>query len=332
MLDRVNELRQVLRDQLAGLLRVGAPVALLDYPNHRNIGDAAIWLGERHLLRDLGIPVAYVADQRGYRPDHLRRALPDGPILLHGGGNFGDLYPKHQRLRERVVADFPDRRIVQLPQTLRFDDPSRMAAVGERFRGHGAFTLIVRDRRSVELAAAFADDVLLSTDGAFGLGPLRFAEPRDGIVWLARTDFESTGTETAVPQGVRKLDWPDPPPAWRRRRLACRGLSFALERDPTGRAGPALTQVESLLFDRLAQERVAAGARLVSTAEVVVTDRLHGHIMSLLCGRPSVVTDNRTGKVRAFFEEWTADSPLAHFADGPQQALEHAGALSAAGR
>ncbi len=59
------ELAERVRATVAPLLPVGEPVALLDFPNHMNVGDAAIWLGERALLRSLGVPVAYACDQRG---------------------------------------------------------------------------------------------------------------------------------------------------------------------------------------------------------------------------------------------------------------------------
>jgi exopolysaccharide biosynthesis predicted pyruvyltransferase EpsI len=43
---------------------------------------------------------------------------PDDPILLHGGGNFGDVWPGFQRFREQVIRESPNRRIIQLPQTI----------------------------------------------------------------------------------------------------------------------------------------------------------------------------------------------------------------------
>jgi hypothetical protein len=43
-------------------------------------------------------------------------------ILLSGGGNLGDFWVEHQRLREHVVQDFPRHKIIQLPQTMFFLD------------------------------------------------------------------------------------------------------------------------------------------------------------------------------------------------------------------
>jgi pyruvyl transferase EpsO len=321
------ELAARVRATVAPLVTPGEPVALLDFPNHMNVGDAAIWLGERALLRDLGVPVAYACDQRGYVPGHLRRALPAaGTILLHGGGNFGDLYPRHQRLRERVVRDFPGHRIVQLPQTIAFEDERRLAEAGALFSAHERFTLLVRDTVSLErYGPALSPDVRLCPDSAFGLGALGAGEG-DGVLWLARADDERASAAAAAPPRVRRCDWSTLPPAWRRRRLLSRLLSFAVSQAPL--PGRALWRPAAGLFDRLAGERVAAGAALLSSARVVVTDRLHGHILGLLCGRHTVLNDSRTGKVRAFYETWTSASPLAHWADDAPSALATAGRLA----
>jgi pyruvyl transferase EpsO len=44
---------------LSELLTSDAPCALVDFPHHANVGDSAIWLGERALLRRIGVPVVY---------------------------------------------------------------------------------------------------------------------------------------------------------------------------------------------------------------------------------------------------------------------------------
>ncbi|WP_276524270.1 polysaccharide pyruvyl transferase family protein, partial [Enterobacter hormaechei] len=46
-----------------------------------------------------------------------------------------------------------------------------------------------------------------------------------------------------------------------------------------------------------ARRRVERGLRLLSRGERIVTDRLHGHILSLLLGIPHVVLDNDYGKL-----------------------------------
>lgn len=59
----------------------------------------------------------------------------------------------------------------------------------------------------------------------------------------------------------------------------------------------------------------------------MVTDRLHGHILSILLGLPHVVLGDRHGKVRRFREAWTRDYDLARWRETPQEALELATSL-----
>src|SRR5512141_721889 len=104
MPDCVAEQKAELRRVLDPLLRGTPGVALLDFPSHSNVGDSAIWLGERALLRSIGAPVRYCADLESFDPEACRAAHPEGgAILLHGGGNLGDVWPRHQEFRERVI-------------------------------------------------------------------------------------------------------------------------------------------------------------------------------------------------------------------------------------
>jgi pyruvyl transferase EpsO len=71
---------------LEEFLSSGTRCALVLYPDHWNAGDAAIWCGTRQLLRELGVTVDYTCDTTSYDARALKRALPDGPILIAGGG------------------------------------------------------------------------------------------------------------------------------------------------------------------------------------------------------------------------------------------------------
>jgi exopolysaccharide biosynthesis predicted pyruvyltransferase EpsI len=315
------------RATYAELFDGATDVALLDYPNHVNIGDAAIWAGELAVLRSLGVRVSYACDQRSYVPGHLRAALgPRTLLLLHGGGNFGDLYPRHQRLRERVLADFPDRRTIQLPQSVAHAGPgtaTRLRALADR---HRDLHVLVRDLPSQAWFAEEAGiEATLCPDSALALGPLDPGGRRDGVLWLARTDPEAVATDVAPPAGVRRGDWPHASATWAARRLGSRLASAATSAAPA--PGRLLWPPATRMFTRLVSERLRTGAAFVGSARVVVTDRLHAHILSLLCGVPSVLCDNSTGKVRACYELWTGDSPLVHWGGTAPEALALAAEL-----
>src|SRR3546814_19195925 len=108
----VARLQARLDESLAPLLGDG-PVALVDYPDHANVGDSAIWLGETTYLRRRGLTPVYVSTIRAHAHDALEAAPPEGAILLHGGGNFGTFWEDHQTFRLDMIARFPGRPIVR---------------------------------------------------------------------------------------------------------------------------------------------------------------------------------------------------------------------------
>jgi pyruvyl transferase EpsO len=57
---------------------------------------------------------------------------------------------------------------------------------------------------------------------------------------------------------------------------------------------------------------------------VVITDRLHGHVLSMILGIPHVVIDNSYGKVLSFVNTWSIESPLVRIA----RSVEEASALA----
>ena len=300
----------------------GEPLALVDFPRTANVGDSMIWLGTLAWLARSGRGrPRYVCSDLTYDRRALARRIGDGTILLGGGGNFGDLYPNHQEFRERVIADFPAHRIVQLPQSIHFANPAPLARARDVMAGHPRLTLLVRDRRSLELARTeFPVPSQLCPDLAFGLAPLpRPAAPSRDIVWLSRSDKEAR-TEAAIagaPQ-LEPVDWvtDDPHPLI--------ALDLTVDRWLRHRPGmrPWVAGWIPMTFERAARLRVARGIRILGAGRVVVTNRLHGHVLALLLGIPHFVVDNSYGKVWGLHEAWTCGSKLARFCGTQAEALE----------
>ena len=323
--DLPDRLRATLDSAIGDVLAGQAEAALVTFPNHSNLGDTAVWEGQRSVLARLAVRVAYVCDYRTYGRDELQRALPEGPILLSGGGNFGDVYPDEQGLRERILDDFPDRPVVQLPQSVWFRSEAALDAMRRRCERSGRFVMMVRDRRSLDLVRArFAVPAHLAPDMAFGLPDLRPRRrpPATPVLWLLRRDIESSAS--APRRQMRPAD-PGAVRDWTRPGLGRHGvpwasyarvlwLSWRLQRIP-GRVLRGREAWVQRSFETIANLRMEIACRLVSAGRVLVTDRLHGHILALLLGVPNVCLDNRDGKVRQFYRTWTAGHPLVRWAD-----------------
>jgi pyruvyl transferase EpsO len=301
---------------LRPLLADGRPAALLDFPVYPNVGDSAIWLGTLSSLHRLGIHrLSYVCSFLTYSREELARRIGDGCIVLSGGGNFGDAYEPHQRLREEVIAAFPNNPVLQLPQSIWYQNHEAIERTRRVLEGHSHFTLLLRDRASLEFAAREFPGVTtgLCPDMAFGLGTMRSAAPpSQRVVWLARTDSEALASgPIAIPDGVVRVDWGGGPRTPFER--------FATRVYARIRARAA---VMNLFHAWLARLRLLRGVRMLGGARLVITDRLHAHVLCLLLGIPHCLLPNRNGKVRALYEAWTRESPLARWCDSPAEALE----------
>jgi exopolysaccharide biosynthesis protein PssK len=326
--ETVTGLRERVLATVGRHVRPGARVALIDYPNHTNVGDSAIWLGEVEALGLLGARVVYECEGHGHDPRAVDRAVgADGIVLLHGGGNFGDEWPEYQRLREGVIAAHRDRPVVVLPQTLRFNREENRARAAAAMAAHPRLTLLCRDGRSAATARALAPaaTVELCPDAAFALGRRAGGQaPAGDALWLTRTDAERRGPRLLPPTGRgRVIDWMagetgdlDARTGERLLRGVVRHGGQRATRRP--RVAVAARRAVRALHSGLARRRVQLGLDLVASAPVVVTDRLHAHILCLLAGVPHVVVDTGYGKLRAFVDAWTAGHPLLRLAgDAP---------------
>lgn len=292
----------------------GAPVALFDFPFYLNPGDSAITLGELAWLAKNGSELESVTRresvERGCWPH-----LSDGVIVLfNGGGNIGDLYPEHGVLLQQVLLRFPNHEVVLFPQSLNFRRPSEAKHLSEAVSCHMArVTMMWRDSTSLETARVLFPGAchVLSPDAASGfLGWQRSGPPETAVKFLMRSDGESA---MPGPSDLVSADWPYSRMdklAWKSMRGVHRVLDLA----------PSLPKEWSRYLRRQILDLNLRNAVChLSTAEVVVTDRLHGHILSTLMGIPNVLLADSYGKLRRYYEAWSRGIPFVSFADSASE-------------
>jgi exopolysaccharide biosynthesis predicted pyruvyltransferase EpsI len=297
-------------------------LALVDFPDHPNVGDSAIWLGE----------IAYLDRERRTRPrfsdsvynhskERLKNSKTDGPILIHGGGNFGTIWPRHHQLRLSVLDEFRGRPVIQMPQSIHFADDAAADETARAIERHGAFTLLVRDHKSLAFARRrFQCDVQLCPDMAFYIGAVERQRATLDFLCLIRTDPESAGALQwpADSGSLQAVDWLDESRLQHRlhRLVAHVGHCFNQENDR-----------HVAVFNAAAVDRFRRGVTLLSKGRVVITDRLHAHIMSLLLDIPHVVLDNSYGKLSSFMEAWTGRYAKVRTAQTAEAAVREGQAL-----
>jgi exopolysaccharide biosynthesis predicted pyruvyltransferase EpsI len=318
MRERIEWLRSSIRRRTADALGPARNVALLNYPDYWNVGDSALWLGAMRVLDELGVNVAYHATHLDLDLDVLHSMSDLDAILFTGGGNFGDLWPGAHLPRERVLGEFRDVPIVQLPQSLHFDEPENLERTARLARGVENLTLMWRDRPSyADAQKTIAARHILCPDTAFMLGPLPQTRPKVDVVWLARADKEAISSPFSLqlPHSVLVADWDSPmfpQPELEDLRRRARELLAETKVDHES--------IESV-YRCMAELRVHRGLRILSYGGFVITDRLHAHILVSLQGRPHALLDNSYGKLSASWRYVTRPWGLAQVAGSAEEAL-----------
>lgn len=307
-------------DSLVG----GRPVAFFDWPEYPNAGDHFIWLGEKLIFKHrLGVKVVYECELSKVDFRRLSALPPQVAFVMHGGGNFGDLYVAHQRMREAIISAFPDRRIIIMPQTVMYRDPARQDRSTRVLSLHPDLHVIARDQVSFDTLTGQMrlSNCYLHIDSAFALQPIVTslvaaiaARPELEALYLIRRDGESG---PPFEHGSVGLDW-------------------SKQDDLAGLVdgGPAIHMIDIArdAFDSESDAkswgRLCAAVRLFAGARRIVTDRLHGHILAVMMGKPHHLHDNNYGKNSAFCLAWTYRNRLVRFVDPPlllKQAIAGAG-------
>lgn len=292
---------------IAGLIG-DRPFHFVDIPVHGNIGDLLILHGTLAFFERYRLRPRIIAPALSYRPQWLEKGEA---VVFHGGGNFGDLYDEYgmHALRETVVANCPENRIVIMPQSIHFADKDRRERSARLFRRHPDVHIVARDLPSSDVAQEFSDHVYLLPDMAHQLYPLAAEGGKTGgTLMISRMDDEKNHAGLAGGlEAATTTDWPvvvgDNERRIERFRRALRGMN----RLGLGRTGNRLLSAQWTAFSgRLIGDAV----RLFSAHDRIVTDRLHGHILACLMNKPSIVLDNSYGKNSRYVGAWTADSAL----------------------
>jgi exopolysaccharide biosynthesis predicted pyruvyltransferase EpsI len=312
----IAELQGRFHTAIADLI-AGSDVSLLDFPMHPNVGDAAIWVGETAYLTRARKEVRYCSSLADLDAGRLRETTTEGPLLLHGGGNFGDIWLHHQEFREHVLERFRDRPVIQLPQSIHFRSERRADHTARAIERHPNFVLLVRDEPSLEFARRkFQCETRLCPDAAFNIGARTASRPIIEVLALLRTDEERSPARLGSKlDGLPTEDWLQENRS-RNRAVAALGIvSGALRGADRARLSR---------FNAVARARVKRGLDQLSRGGAIVTDRLHGHILSTLLGRPQALLDNDYGKIGRFLDAFTGGTRLTHRANSLRDAVDWA--------
>jgi exopolysaccharide biosynthesis predicted pyruvyltransferase EpsI len=289
-----------------------APLLLVDPAQHANLGDTLLVRGERDFFAAMGwgeqsVHECSLVQATAGRPcQSLVKSSARGAYQLaawQAGGNWGDVWLKVQAARIPSIRYLLEAglTVVSMPQSLQYNtkaaeerETKALAAAAAVAGGPGEsrkrLVFLWRQENShaeAERLYPFADNRLVP-DIAFWCGPflpsggLQDDAPVD-VLLLLRGDKESTVGRAQLENATAAL----------RRSIAETGgnLTFRVA---------DWDQVRHLRAHKPAdyQPKVDSAVRLLNQGRVVVTNRLHATVLSLLSLKPVFYVDQSYGKIR----------------------------------
>ncbi len=303
----IKDLNREIQNQLAS--RIDSEFILLDTPDHINIGDQMIWQGEMDFFDSLGVSPYYISSH----PHFDWRELPSSTlILLHGGGNFGDVWKGPNEFRLKVIQKYSENRIIVLPQSVQFSDNAILEENAEIYSKHKNLIICARDEYSYKLLKKyFNNEILLVPDMAFSsvYNNINVNSKNDKKLLIKRFDRENKKelnykefTDFVI------TDWPSceitiSNQFWRGIEKLNREFAkyFISKKNKDTTFGLGVKRDRNYYIN--------LGVEFMSKYNLVVSTRLHGHILALHLGIPSIMIDNSYGKNSRFYNTWLKDIP-----------------------
>ena len=272
------------------LIRPKHMIYLFGSPGHSNMGDQAQtycitkWL--EHNYPSYGIRIFTLSESTESVFVLLRRFIrKNDKLICHSGYHITDLY--NERLPYMELAKrFKDHQIIIFPQTVFFKDQKKLIENADTFNKHGNVLLMCRDEVSHNEAMKYFVNcrLMLMPDIVTSLiGTRRYDYKRDGILFCIRNDKESFYSKSDIEE-LRK-------------------------RFPTERTNITDTTIskDSMYISKHREEILEQIFNEYAQYKVVVTDRYHGTIFSLIAGTPVVVIGSSDHKLSSGVR-WFPDS------------------------
>ncbi|WP_029233690.1 polysaccharide pyruvyl transferase family protein [Butyrivibrio sp. VCB2006] len=264
-------------------------VFLMMLPDYGNIGDLAIAYATEKYLGDnfQDYEVERISLSRCFTCSGAitRGITKEDVIVLQGGGNFGSLYAYIDGIRRFIVKHFPDNKIIVFPVSINYQDTkSGKKALAEAkaiYNKHKDMTIVSRDKDSFEFSSKHFSNCknVLSPDMVYYLWneDTKPLDERAGIDICMRCDPEHNGNvdRTAIVKAI--------------------GSNYQNYKLID-------TQIARNVPDEMRDEEVLSMIREISSARIVVTDRLHGMVLSVITGTPVVVMPSVDNKVYGTYE------------------------------
>lgn len=262
-------------------------VYLFGMPQYMNYGDIAIFVAEvkflKHFFSDreiITIPERFV--DKGIIS--VKKIIKENDVVAYqGGGNMGDIWEDNDVPRRKVFDAFNDYKIISFPESISFSSEEWSLKMEKILSQCKDINIFIRETKSFKLAREIFPKnvkIYLCPDMVMFLNKQKDYKRKEKILIVLRSDKEKLNNRLLSPL-IEEV----------KEKYNC---EFS---DTFGDKWQLITEknIEKVLDKKLLE---------FQRSKVVITDRLHGMILSFITGTPVIVFDNNNHKISSTYRTW----------------------------
>lgn len=297
-----------------GSISIKRPYDIIFYigtPAHSNLGDLAQGICIRHWLKKhypntnvIEIETNALVNTRFSLLGMLKKAYREGDVVVFQSGyTTTDLGGYADEMHRAVMSALPQAKMLMLPQTIFFRNPNNAEKTSQCYNSMKRLLFLSRDRVSYSVAKEMFPDisVMLYPDIVTTLiGNYQYDYDRSGILFCCRDDGEKYYSDQQIDDLMNECSRLEP-----------------VQKTDTTKKGNTKEIVSH------AKECIDREIDQYAHYKLIITDRYHGTILSLVAGTPVIILKTTDHKVTTG-AEWFAGiyDDYVYLADSPNHALQ----------
>lgn len=267
-------------------VEAGKRIFYFGIPEHSNLGDLAQYYCIKNFLKKyyseyVVIEVFtrnYLDNSFGLR-DYLKSTIKkDDLIFFQSGYCTQDIGGREDYMHQAVITDFPDNQLVMLPQTVFFNSIERELQASRIYDAHKKLYFFARDVVSYEIAKKMFPHIPVECYPDIVttlIGHYEYSFKRNGVLFCIRNDSEKYYSENEIKTLIDYLSGKE----------KCDRVDTTIHEEPDVIRNNLKKYIEGY-FEKFAHYKL------------IITDRYHGTIFSLISNTPVIVIQTKDHKVK----------------------------------
>lgn len=255
-------------------------------PEHSNLGDLAQCYCIRKYLEKYYMDYEavevftrnYLDNSFGLR-DFLKKTIKvEDLIFFQSGYCTQDIGGREDYMHQAVIQDFPNNQLIMLPQTVCFYNEDRKKLASRVYDAHKKLYFLARDQVSYEMAKALFPHIPVECYPDIVttlIGQYEYSFKRQGVLFCIRNDSEKYYPDEEIGKLINHFNGKE----------QCDRLDTTICVEPEAIRNNLQKYIESY-FEKFAHYKL------------IITDRYHGTIFSLISNTPVIVIQTKDHKVK----------------------------------